>query len=282
MSDLIDLPTEVHSVLRTFGLRLDKRLGQHFLIDQDILDVILDAAEIEETDHIVEIGPGIGILTRELLRDAKTVTAIEIDPRMPPILRKFVGKEHHAKLQIIEGNALQVPLPDKPYKIVANIPYHITSPLFRHAFLQSKVRPTTMTLLIQREVAEKICDTENAGMLTIIVGLFGEPSLEVQVPPSAFLPPPEVDSAVLHVRCFDQPMADLETIEQVFRLTKVGFGQKRKMLRNSLGSLPEGPDIMKAVGIDPTRRPETLSVQEWIAMAKAVPQGHGTPDSAGV
>lgn len=264
-----DLPTEVRSTLRTFGLKLDKRLGQHFLIDQEILDVILDAAQIEDTDHIVEIGPGIGILTRELLKDAKTVTAIELDARMIPVLTQFVGPTLKPKLKIIEGNALRVPLPTEPYKIVANIPYHITSPLLRHAFLQSPLRPTTMTLLIQREVAEKICDKESAGMLTILVGLFGEPSVETIVPPSAFLPPPEVDSAVLHIRCFPKPLADPGTIDEVFRLTKIAFGQKRKMLRNSLGSLPEGPAIMETASIAPTRRPETLSIDEWIALANA-------------
>lgn len=264
----MDLRSEVTGVLKAFGLKLNTNLGQHFLIDQDVLDTILDAAQVDEADHVVEIGPGIGVLTRELLHDAGHVTAIELDTRMLPILRQFVGQEHQAKLTVIEGNVLHTPLPTEPYKIVANIPYHITSPLFRHAFLQSPVRPTTMTLLIQREVAEKICDTESAGMLTIIVGLFGKPSLKTIVRPSSFLPPPTVDSAVLHVECFAEPLADSKTIKEVFHLTKVGFGQKRKMLRNSLGSLPAGKEMMEKCGIELTRRPETLTVEEWITLAK--------------
>lgn len=263
-----NLRDEVRQFLIQKGLRLNTNLGQHFLADQDILDQILDAAQLEEDDHVVEIGPGIGVLTRELLHDVGHVTAIEIDPRMIPILKTFVGKEHRAKLDVIEGNALSVPLPTNPYKIVANIPYHITSPLLRHAFLESAVHPTTLTLLIQREVAEKICDVKHAGVLTIVVALFGEPSIITRVPPGAFLPPPAVDSAVLHIRTHAQPLAELKIIERVMKLVKIGFGQKRKMLRNTLGNLPEGMALLEKAGIDPTRRPENLSIDEWLTLAK--------------
>ncbi len=264
-----DLEDDVRQFLQANGLRLNTDLGQHFLIDREVLEAILDAAEIESEDRIVEIGPGIGVLTRELLMDAASVTAIELDPRLPPLLERFIGPEHLGKLTIVKGNALSTPFPDTPYKIVANIPYHITSPLLRHAFLESAVRPTTMTLLIQREVAEKICDTESAGMLTILVALFGEPSIIQIVGKNAFLPPPEVESAVLHIKSHPTPLADAETIDAIFRLTKLGFGQKRKMLRNTLGSLPDGMELLKTHSIDPTRRPETLTIEEWIALAKA-------------
>jgi 16S rRNA (adenine1518-N6/adenine1519-N6)-dimethyltransferase len=125
-----------------------------------------------------------------------------------------------------------------------------------------------MTLLIQKEVAQKICDSEDAGILTILVGLFGSPAYIMTVRPSAFLPPPKVDSAILHIECFKKPIAGPEVIESVFKLTKIAFGQRRKMLRNSLGAFYGGLERLLSLGIDPKRRPQTLSVQEWIALAQ--------------
>jgi len=266
----------VTSFLKTHGIRLNTDLGQHFLIDDDVLQAIVASAGIEPEDHIVEIGPGIGVLTKELLKHAGKVTAIEIDPRMISLVKKFVkefvGQEYSCptnsltNFSLIQGNALHIPLPEHPYKIVANIPYHITSPLLRHAFLESKRIPTSMTLLIQREVAEKICDTENTGILTILVALFGTPSLIMTVPPSAFLPPPEVDSAVLHIESHSKPLADSETVDRILKLIKIAFGQKRKMLSNTLGKIPGGAEALTKLQIDPNRRPQTLTVQEWIAV----------------
>ena len=232
-----------------------------------MLNRILDTAAITPEDHLLEIGAGIGVLTRELTKRAKHVTTIELDRRMIELLKKFT--ENPENLTIIQGNALQTDFPDDDYKIVANIPYHITSPLLRHAFLESKRSPKTMTLLIQREVAEKICDTEDYGMLTILVALFGKPELIKVVKPGAFLPPPKVDSAILHIECFDEPKADAKTIEEVFRLTKAGFSKKRKMLRNSIGELEGGMALMESMGIDPTRRPQNLNIEEWIRLAES-------------
>ena len=170
--------------------------------------------------------------------------------------------------ELIRENALQVALPDHPYKIIANIPYHITSPLLRHAFLESTERPSSLTLLIQREVAEKICDAEDASLLTIIVSLFGSARIVTNVPPRCFLPPPKVDSAVLQIDTHAAPLGDKETVDRVITLAKLGFSQKRKMLRNTLGSLPNGDEMMKTAHIEPTRRPQTLSIEEWIRLAR--------------
>ena len=253
------------------GLRLNTDLGQHFLVDEHVLACIVEAAGITAEDRIVEIGPGMGILTRELAKKAKKVSTVELDERLIPLLKDFLSGEDKdllTKVTVTRGNALHVPLPSDPYKIVANIPYHITSPLLRHIFLESKTMPRTMTLLIQKEVAQTICDAKNAGILTILVGLFGTPHYVCTVPPSAFLPPPKVDSAVLHVDCFPAPLATPDVIEKIFTLTKIGFGQKRKMIRNTLGKLPEGMEKLAEAGIDPERRPQTLSVQEWITAAR--------------
>jgi 16S rRNA (adenine1518-N6/adenine1519-N6)-dimethyltransferase len=275
------LDAEIRRFCHAHGLRLNTDLGQHFLIDQSVLDAIVEAAAITPEDHIVEIGPGIGILTRELLKRAQHVTAIELDRRLIPLIEDFItsGQKPVNQLTIVEGNALRVPMPRDHYKVVANIPYHITSPLLRHVFLESAAPPETMTLLIQREVAEKICppertrsvragDTENAGMLTILVGLFGTPRIIAKVRPEAFLPPPKVDSAVLHIACFPEPRAGKDVIDRIFTLTKIAFGQKRKMLSNTIGKTPGGSEALARAGIDPTRRPQTLSIDEWIRLAK--------------
>ncbi len=265
-----DLKAQIRQFCSTYLLKLNTDLGQHFLVDQPILDSIVEAAKIEPSDHIVEIGPGIGVLTKELLEKAGKVTAIELDPRMIPLMQEYVRA--NSKLEPINENALKVPMPTGPYKIVANIPYHITSPLLQHVFLESDTPPTSMTLLIQKEVADRICDTKNAGILTIIVALFGKATKVINVPPSCFLPPPKVDSAVIHIDCYEKPLADAATIEQVLKLTKIGFSQKRKMLRNTFGTFPEGLELLSSQGIDETRRPQTLSIDEWIALAKAAVQ----------
>ncbi|MDA0375859.1 MAG: 16S rRNA (adenine(1518)-N(6)/adenine(1519)-N(6))-dimethyltransferase RsmA [bacterium] len=272
-----DLKTQIRQFCSTYLLRLNTDLGQHFLVDQPILDEIVNAAKIESTDHIVEIGPGIGVLTKELLKRAGHVTAIELDDRMIPLIREYMRTNEPTnqrvnELTLIQDNALKTPMPTTPYKIVANIPYHITSPLLQHVFLESATYPTSMTLLIQKEVADRICDTKNASMLTVIVALFGKATKVINVPPKAFLPPPKVDSAVIHIDCYDSPLADAATIEKVLKLTKIGFSQKRKMLRNSFGTFPEGLELLSAAGIDETRRPQTLSVDEWIAVAKMAGQ----------
>lgn len=261
------LASEIKGFLAAKNLRLNKDLGQHYLIREDILEDILVAADLEPTDHVVEIGPGIGVLTRLLLAAVDRVTAIEIDDRIIPLLQEFTDND--PKLEIILQNALQTPMPETPYKMVANIPYHITSPLFRHVFLESTTTPKSMTLLIQKEVADRICDHESASLLTIVVGLFGKARMVCPVPPSAFIPPPKVDSAVIHVDCYPKPIADPETIEQIFKYTKIAFSQKRKMLSNTFGTFPGGKELLDAANIDPSRRPQTLSIEEWVAIGKA-------------
>src|SRR3989338_10978304 len=259
---------EVRRFLQKHHIRLNTNLGQHFLIDQEIINVIVDSAGIEEEDHIVEVGPGIGVLTRELLKRAGRVTSIEIDERLLPLLQDFTTPTE-TPFEILHSNALQVEFPKTPYKIVANIPYHITSTLLRHAFLESKTPPQSLTLLMQREVAEKICDTNNAGLLTIVVGLFGIPKIVATISPSAFLPPPKVDSAILHIQCFEKPRTTPQMTERILALVKLAFSQKRKMLCNTIGSLPDGLDRLARAALAPQRRPQTLTIEEWIQLAKA-------------
>lgn len=259
------LQTEISAFLQKHGRRLNTDLGQHFLIDDDVLESIVAISDIQPTDHIVEIGAGIGVLTRELVSRAKKVTSIEIDAALIPLLKSFTRDPKN--LEIIQGNALQVAMPETPYKIVANIPYHITSPLLRHVFLESMKPPASLTLLMQREVAEKIADKKDAGLLTILVQLFGTPHYVRTVLPAAFLPPPKVDSAVLFIETHAKPIATREQIETIWKLAKIGFSQKRKMLSNTFGNLPGGMGLLSKAEIDPKRRPQTLTIDEWIRLA---------------
>lgn len=269
---MADLASRIRHFCSEQGIKLNKDLGQHFLIDQTVLDDIIEAAHIKPDDRIVEIGPGIGVLTRALLEKTPHVTAVEIDPRFPRLIEAYLRRDNRNLPipTIILGNALEVAMPTEPYKVVANIPYHITSPLLRHTFLESAVHPISLTLLIQREVAEKICDNHDRGLLTIIVGLFGTPHIVRHVNSLGFLPPPAVESSVLHIDCFDKPKADPATIEQVMKVAKIAFGGKRKMLRNTMSTFDGGMDALAKADIDPTRRPQTLTVEEWIKVAQSI------------
>jgi 16S rRNA (adenine1518-N6/adenine1519-N6)-dimethyltransferase len=267
---LLVLAQEIQEFLHINRLRLNTDLGQHFLIVPEVLDGIVAISDLQPDDLVVEIGPGIGILTRELLKHVASVTAVEIDGRLIPLLKTFVKTASGAKgkLNALQGNALTVRLPETPYKIVANIPYHITSPLLRHLLLESAVRPTSMTLLIQREVAENICSETTESLLTLIVGLFGKAHFVQVVPKAAFLPPPAVESAVIFIDCTEPPAVDIPTAERVLSLAKHAMSKRRKMLSNSIGELPNGMELLAAAKIDPTRRPQTLTIEEWITLER--------------
>lgn len=263
------LDVKVRDFLRKHSVRLNTDAGQHFLIDEDVLSEIVCAADLSPGDRVWEIGPGIGVLTAELVKRAAHVMSVEIDPRFPPLIRDYT--ENAANLQIIVGNALHTPTPtDGPFKVVANIPYHITSPLLHHLLLESAVLPTSITLLIQREVAENIASKNSDSILTVLTRIFGEPSLLRLVSPDAFLPPPKVDSAVLHIKCFAKPKVEKHTAQKVLNLAKHAMSKRRKMLSNSIGELPGGMESMTAVHVDPTRRPQTLTIDEWIALEAAL------------
>ncbi len=274
----VSLASDIRQFCAAHKLGLNTDLGQHFLVDEAVLDAIIDAAHLTEQDTVVEIGPGIGILTKELLARSKRVQVVELDRRMIPLLAIYTSPDGnvHPKLVVEEGNALKAVFPNEPYKIVANIPYHITSPLLRHAFLESPRPPTSLTLLIQREVAERICDPENASLLSIVVGMYGSPRIIRHVPKAAFLPPPEVESSVLQVDCFDTPKTDEQTMESALRLAKIAFAGKRKTLNNTLGRHEEGDYALRQTGIDASRRPQTLSIDEWCALGTAALRHKGS------
>ncbi|TSC78709.1 MAG: 16S rRNA (adenine1518-N6/adenine1519-N6)-dimethyltransferase [Candidatus Peregrinibacteria bacterium Gr01-1014_25] len=268
---MIALRAHVQRLCRNNGIQLNTDAGQHFLIDERVLGDIVRLAGIRSEDHVLEIGAGCGILTRALLKHARRVTAIEWDRRWIPVLEAETGARDlpAGTLTIVNANALKVEPPPAPYVVVANIPYHITAPLLRHLFLDAPHPPRRATLLVQREVADKLVIAPPATFLGVLVGLVGKAARLRIVPPSAFLPPPAVDSAVLQIDAHEPPLASRETIAETLRLASAAFAGRRKMLRRTIGAFHGGMERLAAAAIEPTRRPETLSIDEWIALGRA-------------
>ncbi|MBI3169965.1 MAG: ribosomal RNA small subunit methyltransferase A [Chloroflexi bacterium] len=263
-------PLNAAAVLKRYGLRADKRLGQNFLQDPFALDKIANAAEIKADDCVLEIGPGLGSLTRYLAVSARQVTAVELDPDLLGPLKAVLTP--HPNVRIVHGDILELSisdLVDQPgYIVAANIPYNITSAIIRH-LLESDPKPRRIVLTIQKEVAERICaQPGDLSLLALSVQVYGSPRIEAKIPAGAFHPAPNVDSAILRIDIYDQPLIPGEMLNTFFKLIKAGFSQKRKTLRNSLSSglhikPQDAESLLTATGIDPMRRAETLSIEEW-------------------
>jgi len=258
------------ALLRQFGLRPDPRLGQNFLVDETALQKIVEIAEISREDAILEIGPGLGGLTSRLAGQARQVVAVELDGRLFPVLKQVLSQ--HSNVQLIHGDILALNpaqlFDSSGYKVVANIPYYITSALIRH-LLESARRPARLVLTVQREVAERICATPGElSLLAISVQVYGQPQVRARIPAGAFFPPPKVDSSVVCVDLYPQPLVPISHLTPFFRLAKAGFSQKRKTLGNALAASLAWPKekaqaLLLAASIDPRRRAETLGMLEW-------------------
>jgi 16S rRNA (adenine1518-N6/adenine1519-N6)-dimethyltransferase len=266
-----DLPAlNVPDLLRTYGLRPDKKLGQNFLIDPSALVQVLEAAEIDVKSSVLEIGPGLGALTRLLARRARRVVAVELDANLLPPLYQVLAP--FSNVEIVEGDILAHDparlMGEAGYQVVANIPYYITSALIRN-LLEASLKPQRLVLTVQREVAERICATPgDLSLLALSVQVYGKPQIVTLIPAGAFYPAPKVDSAVVRVDLSDEPAIPPVDLETFFHLAKAGFSQKRKTLRNALaGGLhlekKEAGALLEAAGVDPMRRAETLSLEEW-------------------
>ncbi|QQS59189.1 ribosomal RNA small subunit methyltransferase A [Candidatus Peregrinibacteria bacterium] len=250
-------PQAIRSLLKKYGLWAKKRFGQNFLADENVLRAIVEAADIQPEAIILEIGPGLGVLTRELLPRAKKVIAIEIDRDILPALRETTHF-FRDRLELRNEHFLNTILPEVPYQVVSNIPYHLTSPIIRKLLVEAGHRPTSLTLLVQKEVAEQICNTKKSSLLSLFVAVFGEAKIIASVPSSSFSPPPKVDSAILHINVFETPLLIRQPVQKVFSTAKQGFSQKRKKLKNLF---PES--LLRATEVDPDARAETLSVFDW-------------------
>jgi 16S rRNA (adenine1518-N6/adenine1519-N6)-dimethyltransferase len=265
-------------LLRRFGLRAKKGMGQHFLIDKDVLDLIISTAELTPDDTVLEIGPGLGVLTAELARQAGRILAVELDNRLAGILKKTLSS--YTNVSVINGDILDIEpaalLQEKEtgsystlsYKVVANLPYYITSLVLRR-FLEASVKPQMMVVMVQKEVAEAIvAGPGRMNVLSISVQFYGEPEIVGHVPARCFYPPPEVDSAILRVRLYPHPAVAVVDIDSFFELVQAGFTASRKQIVNSLVrglGLPkdEVSSLLAKADIAPQRRAETLSLEEW-------------------
>ncbi len=285
-------------LLRRHGIRPRKGLGQHFLVDRSYLARIVRAAELGPSDTVLEVGPGLGVLTEVLTDLAGQVVAVEIDPIMLAIVRERLGSRPH--LRIVDGDVLRTDLaallaevlpagaPTEGvvpgYKVVANLPYYITSAVLRHVF-EARIRPERAVVMVQREVADRMMTGEGEhSILSIATQFYARPSRVAVVPAGAFHPRPRVDSAVVRLDVHPVPPVDVEDTEQFFRVVRAGFGQKRKQLRNSLANgldrtTGEIEDALAVASVDHARRAQTLSLPEWAAITAAIaPYLKGGPE----
>jgi len=273
--------TSIKKELLEYGLFPKKRLGQHFLVDRNILNKVIWTAQVEKEDAVLEVGPGLGEMTIALARQAKRVIAIEIDSKLVAILNEKM--KNYPNVEVVKSDILKVDFNQflkkegHPIKVVANLPYQVsTQLLFR--FIESKETFSTFTLMLQKEVAERMVAPPGGkeyGPLSIFIQIFSDVSIRFFIKPSAFFPPPKVESAVVQMVWKEKPMIETNDEEWFKRVVKACFGYRRKTLVNALKhselSLPESIELkMEAIGIDPRRRPETLTIQEYASLAKVL------------
>ena len=275
-------------ILKSFNLRASKRLGQNFLIDKGVVDDIVYAADIAEGEAVLEIGPGIGTLTQGLLEAGANVIAVELDKKLPAVLAETLAG--YENLRIIQGDILKVDIlkimNDQPFKVVANLPYYITSQIIL-TLLEKKLPITKLVTMVQREVAERMVATPESlsaakesaktyGALSVAVQFYTEPRIAFDVPPSAFLPSPEVTSSVIVCDVRKTPTVEVEDDKFFFRVVRASFGQRRKTLINSLvGAGFPRELISKALersDIDSQRRAETLSLEDFATLSNNLRQ----------
>jgi len=273
--DEIDLTNirELRNLLYAHHMRPNKAFGQNFLVDRSILLRIVEAAEIHPGDQVLELGAGTGVLTRELAKRARRVVAVELERNMLSLLGGTT--RNYPNVELIERNLLYVDPADifgsEPYKLVANLPYYITAPTFRH-FLESANPPRLIVVMVQYEVAQRIvAEPGDLSLLGVSIQFYGKPKIITHVPARAFYPAPKVDSAILRIDMKDEIPLTREQRDSFFRLVQAGFSARRKQLHNSLTHGLHRKDMevratLQAANIDPSRRAETLSIEDWLRL----------------
>jgi len=269
---------DAKSQLHRLGTRAKKGLGQHFLVDQGVLEKIISAAELEPSDTVIEVGPGLGVLTGELVKKAANVIAIEADSKLASSLQKTFSKI--PQLTVLNADVLEIDPREifakkrQSYKIVANLPYYIAAPILRH-FLEASLKPSLMVVMVQKEVGQSIVAAPgDMSILGISVQLYGKPIIVDYVPAQSFYPQPKVDSAIVRIDVYPKPAIEVESIAGFFEIVKAGFSAPRKQIRNSLAlglqvTSAEAEELLEKAGISPQRRPETLSLEEWAKLHRA-------------
>ena len=265
-------------ILKTFNIHMSKKLGQNFLIDADIVRGIVDAADIRPGDRVLEIGPGIGTLTQGLAEAGAEVTAVELDKKLPAVLARTL--EGYDNVHIVPGDILKVNIPEimgpEPFKVAANLPYYITTPIIM-TLLERRLPISRLVTMVQKEVADRMVavpGTKAYGALSVAVQYYTRPHVELDVPPRSFIPAPDVDSVVIVCDVREKPPVETTDEKLFFRVVRASFGQRRKTLSNALKGAGFDKELIRqvlpAAGIDGSRRGETLSLDEFAAIANAI------------
>lgn len=275
----------IKEILSENSFRFSKSLGQNFLIDENVLDAIISGAHINSDSYVLEIGPGFGTLTQKLCMNAKKVVSVEIDDTVIPILKDNL--KDFDNLTVINSDILKTDISAltneyfnaNPAKVCANLPYYITTPVIT-ALLNPTLPLTDITVMVQKEVAERLAAKPGSkayGAISVIVGYYAQCEILLTVPPSAFIPQPKVSSAVIRLKKRQQPSVTVKSEEIYFKVVKAAFAQRRKTLLNSivnsnmLGiSKEKATELLISAGIDPKRRGETLSIEEFAKIANAL------------
>ena len=261
-------------ILKTFNLRADKRLGQNFLVDEQIVKQIIAAAELSAEDTVLEVGPGIGTLTQALAETGAQVVAVELDRRLLPVLAKTLAG--YDNIEIINEDILQLDIrkavPQENFKVVANLPYYITTPIIFN-LLEQKLPMERLVAMVQKEVAERMVAKpggKDYGALSVAIQYYTEPAIAFVVPPASFVPPPSVDSAVIVCKRRQEPPVQIVDEKLFFRVVKAAFSVRRKMLSNALKNMgidnEQAAAWLELAEIDGKRRGETLSLAEFAAL----------------
>ncbi|WP_314726265.1 16S rRNA (adenine(1518)-N(6)/adenine(1519)-N(6))-dimethyltransferase RsmA [uncultured Veillonella sp.] len=277
LESVIASPEVVHYICKRFDIKMSKKLGQNFLIKRGIVDEIVHAAELTPGEPVLEVGPGIGTLTQGLAQSGADVTAIELDRRLLEVLDTTLAS--YDNVRIVHGDVLKLDVPTimnhKPFKVVANLPYYITTPIIM-SLLESKLPIERLVVMVQKEVALRMVaqpGTKDYGALSVAVQYYTEPDIVLDVPPKAFLPAPAVTSSVIRCVLRDKPPVDVIDEKLFFRVVKAGFAQRRKTFANTMKTTGLSKDrieeLLAKANIDGQRRGETFTLQEFADVANA-------------
>ena len=277
LESVIASPEVVHYICKRFDIKMSKKLGQNFLIKRGIVDEIVHAAELTPGEPVLEVGPGIGTLTQGLAQSGADVTAIELDRRLLEVLDTTLAS--YDNVRIIHGDVLKLDVPSimnhKPFKVVANLPYYITTPIIM-SLLESKLPIERLVVMVQKEVALRMVakpGTKDYGALPVAVQYYTEPDIVLDVPPKSFLPAPAVTSSVIRCVLRDKPPVDVIDEKLFFRVVKAGFAQRRKTFANTMKTTGLSKDrieeLLAKANIDGQRRGETFTLQEFVDVANA-------------